>query len=118
MLASQFVDQSMGRQLDIRIRERRIAGDVARQPAAFRDAHRERVDFWACDATALPLPENCCSFASSLNLLDAIHSPNEHLRSLVHILASGGTALIGEVLLQGLALAGQKSGHGQARLHG
>lgn len=53
-----------------------------------------RVDFWACDATALPFSAGSFALASSLNVLDCVNSPLEHLRSLAHILEPGARAII------------------------
>jgi SAM-dependent methyltransferase/uncharacterized protein YbaR (Trm112 family) len=55
----------------------------------------ENVDFWACDVTALPLPEGSLAAVVSLNVLDSVNSPVEHLRSLARVLAPGGKALLG-----------------------
>ena len=49
-----------------------------------------RVDFWACDATALPF--GCDTFATvvSLNVLDSVASPLDHLRSISRVLRPQG----------------------------
>jgi SAM-dependent methyltransferase/uncharacterized protein YbaR (Trm112 family) len=60
-------------------------------PAAFAGA--ERVDFWACDATALPFPAGSFALATSLNLLDCVGSPHGHLASAARVLAPGGVAI-------------------------
>ena len=57
--------------------------------------NREAVDFWACDASALPLEDGLSSLSVSLNLIDSIRSPVDHLRTLARTLAPGGKALIG-----------------------
>jgi len=54
----------------------------------------ERVDFWACDAASLPFPERTFSLAASLNLLDCLPSPHEHLGSLARVLAPGARAIL------------------------
>lgn len=56
-------------------------------------AGRERVDFWACDATALPLAAGTFATAVSLNVLDCVPSPREFLASLATVLKPGGTAV-------------------------
>lgn len=53
------------------------------------------VDFWCCDATVLPFADATFSLASSLNLLDCVGSPLNHLQELVRILAAGGHGLVG-----------------------
>jgi SAM-dependent methyltransferase/uncharacterized protein YbaR (Trm112 family) len=61
-------------------------------PAAVKN--RDAVDFWACDASALPMEDGLLSLSVSLNLLDSIRSPVDHLRTLARTLAPGGKALI------------------------
>ncbi len=61
-------------------------------PVSFKN--REAVDFWACDATSLPLEDSLLSLTVSLNLLDSIHSPVDHLRTVARTLAPGGKTLI------------------------
>ncbi len=55
---------------------------------------RENVDFWVCDATALPFAEGTFAAALSLNVVDCVTSPFDSLGSLARVLAPGGTALI------------------------
>ena len=62
-------------------------------PAVFK--HRDAVDFWACDACALPLEDGLLGLSVSLNLLDSVRSPVDHLQTLARTLAPGGKALIG-----------------------
>ena len=60
--------------------------------ASFPGAHN--VDFWACDATALPFAAESFSLAVSLNLLDCVSSPYDHLLTLTRILKPGAKAII------------------------
>ncbi len=60
-------------------------------PAAFE--HAEHVDFWACHAAALPFPEASFSLAVSLNLLDCVDAPHEHLHATARALSPGGLAI-------------------------
>lgn len=53
-----------------------------------------KVDFWACDATLLPFADESFSLAASLNLLDCVQSPYDHLRELGRILTHQGGALL------------------------
>jgi SAM-dependent methyltransferase len=74
---------------------RRSGGVVYRRrefPVKF--ANAQRVDFWACDATALPFPAATFAFASNMNLLDCLYSPHEFLLSLANVLAPGGKTVI------------------------
>ncbi|MEL6111135.1 MAG: methyltransferase domain-containing protein, partial [Planctomycetota bacterium] len=56
--------------------------------------NRERVDFWACDASCLPFPAGTFGNAVSMNLLDCVRSPMEFLHSLSSILSVGAHALV------------------------
>jgi SAM-dependent methyltransferase len=53
----------------------------------------DRVDFWACDALALPFPSQSFSCAVALNVLDCVVSPRGFLDSVADILAAGGSAV-------------------------
>ncbi|MBI5384822.1 MAG: methyltransferase domain-containing protein [Verrucomicrobia bacterium] len=61
-------------------------------PAEF--ARRENVDFWACDATALPFPDGTFSLATALNVLDCVSTPRELLASFGRALKPGGKAVL------------------------
>lgn len=50
----------------------------------------ERVDFWACDATVLPLQAGRIGLIQSLNLLDCVPSPAAHFEAATRLLAPGG----------------------------
>jgi SAM-dependent methyltransferase/uncharacterized protein YbaR (Trm112 family) len=53
-----------------------------------------KVDFWACDATFLPFADESFSLAASLNVLDCVQSPYDHLKELGRILRHKGGALL------------------------
>jgi SAM-dependent methyltransferase/uncharacterized protein YbaR (Trm112 family) len=61
-------------------------------PATFEKA--TNVDFWVCDATALPFSGNTFSTGVSLNVLDCTWSPYDHLKEVGRILLPGGSALV------------------------
>ena len=61
-------------------------------PAEF--ASRENVDFWACDAAALPFPTGTFSLAANMNVLDSVYAPSELLASLARVLREGGKAML------------------------
>lgn len=61
-------------------------------PVAF--AHADKVDFWACDAAALPFATGAFAMAVSLNLLDCVYAPRELLSSIGRVLQTGGKALL------------------------
>lgn len=53
-----------------------------------------KVDFWLCDATCLPLDDVTFSLAASLNVLDCVQSPYDHLKEIGRILKPNGAALV------------------------
>lgn len=48
-------------------------------------APNERVDFWCCDAAALPFADAAFAFGASLNILDCVSAPRETLRELARV---------------------------------
>ncbi len=54
----------------------------------------ERVDFWACDALALPFSDGTFGFVAALNVLDCVSSPRALLGSLAAVLRSGGEVVL------------------------
>ena len=52
------------------------------------------VDFWACDAIALPFEDNTFGLALSLNVLDCVPSPTTHLSEILRLLSLDGAALL------------------------
>jgi SAM-dependent methyltransferase/uncharacterized protein YbaR (Trm112 family) len=53
----------------------------------------DRVDFWACDALALPFSTGSFSCAVALNVLDCVVSPCAFLDSVADLLTPGGKAV-------------------------
>jgi SAM-dependent methyltransferase len=53
-----------------------------------------RVDFWACDATALPLRDGTADLVAALNLLDCVAEPSLLLAELSRVLAPRGHLLL------------------------
>ena len=54
----------------------------------------DRVDFWAADALALPLPPGCAGLVAALNLLDCVPDPAGLLAALCSLLRPGGRMLL------------------------
>ena len=54
----------------------------------------EQVDFWACDATALPLAEQTFAGVAALNLLDCVPAPRELLVEIERVLVPSGKAVL------------------------
>ncbi len=65
--------------------ERRFAGDLP---------GRERVDFWACDALALPFAAGQAALVLALNLLDCVTDPHRLLLGMAAVLRPGGLLLL------------------------
>jgi SAM-dependent methyltransferase/uncharacterized protein YbaR (Trm112 family) len=61
-------------------------------PVSF--AHPDKVDFWACDAAALPFATGTFSLATSMNLLDCVYAPRELLASIGRVLKTGGKVIL------------------------
>lgn len=56
--------------------------------------HKEKVDFWACDALALPFENASFQFATALNVFDTVTSPRKLLVSISDVLQQGGAAIL------------------------
>ncbi len=54
----------------------------------------DRVDFWAADALALPLPPCCADMVAGLNLLDCVSDPAGVLAAMAALLSPGGRLLL------------------------
>lgn len=54
----------------------------------------DRVDFWAADATALPFSDAAFALVVSLNVLDCVRSPRDHLAETARVLVPGGRAIV------------------------
>ena len=57
-------------------------------------ANAENLDFWACDAGALPLEDGMFSLVVALNILDATPAPLGLLQEIARMLRPGGKAII------------------------
>ncbi len=69
-----------------------VVYDGRQFPAHFTNA--DNVDFWACDATALPFPDKRFSLAVSMNVLDCVASPIGLLNSIARVLNPDGKGLL------------------------
>ena len=52
------------------------------------------VDFWACDALALPFEPHRFGLAAALNVLDCVASPRDLLQGLSRVLTPGGDLIL------------------------
>ncbi|MCG6916920.1 MAG: methyltransferase domain-containing protein [Deltaproteobacteria bacterium] len=69
-----------------------IVFDKREFAAAFEGS--SKVDFWACDATLLPFADESFALAASLNVIDCVQSPYDHLKELGRVLKANGGAII------------------------
>ncbi|MBL4847651.1 MAG: methyltransferase domain-containing protein [Planctomycetes bacterium] len=54
----------------------------------------KRLDFWACDALALPFADDTFALTTSLNVLDCVADPRQHLSTLGRVLKPGGKVIL------------------------
>ena len=73
---------------------RRVGVVYDRRESHVHFENRENVDFWACDATALPFSAGTFHTAVGLNVLDSTQDPRELLGALARSLQPGGQALL------------------------
>jgi SAM-dependent methyltransferase len=73
---------------------RRVGLVYDRRDFAVDLAGRDLVDFWACDATALPFGAGAFALAASMNVLDCVSAPREFLASLGRMLQPGGQVVL------------------------
>ncbi len=57
-------------------------------------ANLEGVDFWACDALALPFSDGLFGRATGMNVLDSVASPHSLLTSIARVLTPNGSAIL------------------------
>lgn len=65
-----------------------------RQDYAVVFPHKDRVDYWACDALALPFAVGTFGFVNAMNVIDNVSSPVDFLVSMSQALRPGGYALL------------------------
>jgi SAM-dependent methyltransferase/uncharacterized protein YbaR (Trm112 family) len=73
---------------------RRIGLVYDRRRFAVAPAGTARVDFWACDALALPFAAGGTDLVAALNLLDCVASPQRLLAGMAALLRPGGRLLL------------------------
>jgi SAM-dependent methyltransferase/uncharacterized protein YbaR (Trm112 family) len=88
-LASQVL-----REERVRYPRRRVGLVYDRRDFPARFSGAENVDFWACDALALPFPAGTFATIAALNVLDCVPSPHDLLDSLPRLLAKKGKAIL------------------------
>lgn len=73
---------------------RRIGVVYDRRSFAVASEAAERVDFWACDALALPFRPASVDLVAALNLLDCVSEPRRLLAGLAEVTRPGGHILL------------------------
>jgi SAM-dependent methyltransferase len=81
------------------LREQRVRYARRRVGLAYDDVELtveadERVDFWCCDAMALPFADGTFALAASLNLVDCVPVPRSAVTELARIVKPGGAAAV------------------------
>jgi SAM-dependent methyltransferase/uncharacterized protein YbaR (Trm112 family) len=79
-----------------------------------------RVDFWACDASCLPVPEASADLCAALNLIDCVANPRTLLESLAKATRPGGSILLAtpyDWSMRATAPAAWLGGHSQRAAH-
>ena len=82
------------RQGQMRYPRRRVGVVYDRRDFPVRLAGSAAVDFWGCDASALPFRDGTFAAIVALNVLDCVPSPYDLLAALPRLLAPGGKALL------------------------
>lgn len=78
----------------VRYGRRRVGVVYDRREYDVELAGADRVDFWQCDALALPFELNHFGLISSLNLLDCLPFPVSHIHSLPELMRPEGRAMV------------------------
>lgn len=69
-----------------------IVYDRQEYPVAFEN--KDQVDFWACDALALPFPNQTFRFVSAINVFDVVSGPRDLLVAMDQALGPNGGAIL------------------------
>jgi SAM-dependent methyltransferase len=78
----------------VRYARRRVGLVYDRRVFDVRFERCENVDFWACDAAALPFAPATFAAVAGLNVLDSVYAPRELLDSIAQVLTTGGKAVL------------------------
>jgi len=73
---------------------RRVGLVFDRLDLAIADVPAERLSFWCCDVGALPFADGLFDGALSLNVVDCVPAPLQHLEELGRVLRGGAPALL------------------------
>jgi len=78
----------------VRYPRRRVGIVYDRREFPVRFPASDQVDFWACDALALPFVPGSFGLASAINVLDCVNSPRDFLNAMGQMLRAGGSAVL------------------------
>jgi SAM-dependent methyltransferase/uncharacterized protein YbaR (Trm112 family) len=78
----------------VRYARRRIGVVYDRRDEMIEMPARELVDFWCCDAGALPFADAIAATAASVNVIDCNTSPQQSIAELARVVRPGGLAII------------------------
>lgn len=81
------------REQRVRHASRRVGLVYDRRDIAVELPAREHVDFWCCDAAALPFADGTFAAACALNVVDCVAAPRELVAECARVLCDGGVAL-------------------------
>jgi SAM-dependent methyltransferase len=73
---------------------RRVGLVYDRREIRIPDVPSEQMSFWCCDVGNLPFADGCFEGALSLNVLDCVPSPLQHVMEMGRILRPGAAALL------------------------
>ena len=82
------------RENEVRYPRRRVGMVYDRREFGVQFPDSAKVDFWACDATALPFRESTFELTVGMNVLDCVSSPHDFFRSIARILTPNGKSVI------------------------
>ena len=105
----------------VRYPRRRVGVVFDRREFKVSFAGEDRVDFWACDALALPFVPERFGLVVGLNVLDCTSSPLDFLRAMARVLQADGAAVLSTPYdwSQGVTqIEGWIGGHSQRGTHG
>ncbi len=78
----------------VRYPRRRVGIVYDRREFEVQIKQADKVDFWACDAAALPFAPDTFGVATGFNLLDCVGSPVDYLHEVARVLTSGAKAVL------------------------
>jgi len=105
----------------VRYPRRRVGVVFDRREFNVSFAGRDQVDFWACDALALPFVPGSFGLVVGLNVLDCTSSPLDFLSAMGSLLRPGGATILSTPYdwSQGVTqIEGWIGGHSQRGTHG